>query len=283
MGPGRFGGAGRNKGGLICVRLKPFVSTPRELREYILARRKEGVTYPELAKELGMNVATLWYLLWLSKHLHPRIAERLTWEEADVAVPVWSAQSIARLSLAQQSALLDKMKLCEHVPSRKELKEIVRAVKSGRNVSEAWNASVDSQSWLPVALTIILSFLIKGIFSDDDIALHGVSPKAAWKARSALLQAGLASPFQEGAYTTLVATKRLQDVLKNSVSRMGPEATERLFGRFIQLFTVGWDEKRYSKFLGAIDEAFRNPLKDMSEEERFAWLRRNASQLGFGR
>ena len=263
--------------------MKPSVSTPRELQEYLLARRKEGVAYGELAEELGMKAATLRHQLWLSKHLHPSITERLTWEEADAAVPVWSAQSIARLSLSQQSALLKKMKLCEHVPSQKELKEVVRAVKLGHSVSDAWNASVDSQPWLPAALTIVLSCLIKGIFSDDDIALHGISPKAARRARYVLLQAALASPFQEGASATLVATKRLQDVLKGSVSRMGPEATERLFGRFIQLFTVGWDENRYSKLLQAIDEAFRSPLKDMSEEERFAWLRRNASQLGFGR
>ena len=237
----------------------------------------------ELAEELGVNVVTLRHQLWLSKHLHSSIAKRLVWQEADVAIPVSSAQDIARLTPSQQVALLKEMRLCEHFPLQKELKEVVRAVKSGRTVGEAWSASVDSYSWLPVTLTIILSFLIKGAFFDDDVALHDISPDPARRARYALLQAGLASPLQEGAFTTLVATKRLQDVLKGSVSRMGPEATERLFGRFVQMFTVNWDEKHYSKLLRDIDEAFTSPLKNMSEGERFAWLHRNVNKLGFGR
>ena len=262
--------------------MKRFISTPRELQEYLLARRKEGATYRELEEELGVNRATLWHLAWLSKHLHPSIAELLTWQEAEVPVPVWSAQSIARLSLAQQSSLLEEIRLREQVPSQKELKGVVRAVKSGHSVADAWNDSVNSRSWLPAAFTIVLSCLIKGIFAEDDVTLHCISPKAAGDARLALLRAGLISPAQGEAPTTLVATEKLQDALKSSVTRMGPEATERLFGRFIQLFTVGWDEKRYSKLLQAIDEAFRDRLKDMSEEERFAWLRENIGRLGFG-
>ncbi len=232
--------------------------------------------------ELEVNRSTLGQLVWLFKHLLPGIAELLTWGESELSVPIWSAQSIARLSLAQQSSLLEEIRLREQVPSQKELKGVVRAMRSGRSVADAWNESVESKPWLPAALTIILSCLIEGIFSDDDVALHGIPPKAAWDARIALLQARLVSSAQKEAPATVVATKKLQDTLRSSVTRMGPEATERLFGRFVQLFTVGWDEERYLKLRQAVDEAFRDRLKDMSEEERFAWLRGNIGRLGFG-